>query len=92
MSIWPRLFVVRADVTTGVAGSQEASQMRYAILIYDTQTANPSPGPPILPCGARSWAIGNGYTQMLKDTGRYLGGEALEPVTTATTVHALDGK
>ena len=34
----------------------------------------------------------NGYTQMLKDTGRYLGGEALEPVTTATTIRVQDGK
>jgi len=66
--------------------------MRYAILIYDTQTANPSPEPPDPAVWGEIMGDYNGYTQMLKDTGRYLGGEALEPVTTATTVRVQDGK
>jgi hypothetical protein len=66
--------------------------MRYAILIYDTETANPSPEPPDPAVWSEIMGDYNGYTQMLKDTGRYLGGEALEPVTTATTVRVLDGK
>jgi hypothetical protein len=66
--------------------------MRYAILIYDTETANPSPEPPDPAVWGEIMGDYNGYTQMLKDTGRYLGGEALEPVTTATTVRVLDGK
>jgi hypothetical protein len=66
--------------------------MRYAILIYDTQTANPSPEPPDPAVWGEIMGDYNGYTQMLKDTGRYLGGEALEPVTTATTIRVQDGK
>jgi hypothetical protein len=32
------------------------------------------------------------YTQMVKDRGAWLGGEALEPTTSATTVRVRDGK
>jgi hypothetical protein len=66
--------------------------MRYAILIYDTETANPSPEPPDPAVWGEIMGDYNGYTQMLKDRGHYLGGEALEPVTTATTVRIEDGK
>jgi hypothetical protein len=66
--------------------------MRYAILIYDTATADPSPEPPDPAVWGEIMGDYNGYTQMLKDTGRYLGGEALEPVTTATTIRIQDGK
>jgi hypothetical protein len=66
--------------------------MRYAILIYDTETANPSPEPPDPAVWGEIMGDYNGYTQMLKDRGNYLGGEALEPVTTATTVRIEEGK
>jgi hypothetical protein len=66
--------------------------MRYAILIYDTETANPSPEPPDPAVWGEIMGDYNGYTQMLKDRGTYLGGEALEPVTTATTVRIEEGK
>jgi hypothetical protein len=66
--------------------------MRYAILIYDTETANPSPEPPDPAVWGEIMGDYNGYTQMLKDRGNYLGGEALEPVTTATTVRLEEGK
>ncbi|HEY7522968.1 MAG TPA: YciI family protein, partial [Candidatus Limnocylindrales bacterium] len=65
--------------------------MRYVILIYDTETANPSPEPPPADVSAQVMAEYNEYTEMLRSRGVYLGGEALQPVTTATTVRVKDG-
>jgi hypothetical protein len=66
--------------------------MRYAILIYDEGTANPPAEPPSPELYAKIMGDYNGYTQMLKDRGVYLGGEALQPVPTATTVRIRDGE
>jgi hypothetical protein len=66
--------------------------MRYAILIYDAQTANPSPEPPDPAIFGEVMAAYNGYTQMLKDRGAYLGGEALQPNPTATTLRLENGQ
>jgi hypothetical protein len=66
--------------------------MRYAILIYDENTANPPPEPPDPETWAQVMGDYNGYTQMLRDGGHYLGGEALQPVPTATTVRIEDGE
>jgi hypothetical protein len=66
--------------------------MRYAILIYDEDTANPSPNPPDPEVWAQITQAYNNYTTMLRDNNLYLGGEALQPVTTATTVRIKDGQ
>jgi hypothetical protein len=66
--------------------------VRYAILIYDGDTANPSPTPPDPEVWGQVMAEYNAYTQMLRDNGHYAGGEALQPVTTATTVRVKDGQ
>jgi hypothetical protein len=66
--------------------------MRYAILIYDTETANPSPEPPNPEVFGEIMSAYNGYTQMLKDKGIYEAGEALQPVTTATSIRIKDGQ
>ena len=66
--------------------------MRYAILIYDENTANPSPDPPSPEVFGEVMSAYNGYTQMLKDKGVYEGGEALEPATTATSIRIKDGQ
>jgi hypothetical protein len=66
--------------------------MRYAILIYDEETANPSPNPPDPEQWAQVTKAYDAYTTMLRDAGLYLGGEALQPVTTATTVRIKDGE
>jgi hypothetical protein len=66
--------------------------MRYAILIYDAETASPSPTPPDPEVWAQTMAEYNAYTQMLKDRGVHLGGEALHPVPTATTIRIRDGQ
>jgi hypothetical protein len=66
--------------------------MRYAILIYDKNTANPSPEPPDPVIAGQVMEAYLAYTNMLRDRGVYLGGEALQPVTTATTVRKKDGQ
>jgi hypothetical protein len=66
--------------------------MRYALLIVDPESANPSPEPPSPEVAAQVMADYNAYTQMLRDRGAYLGGEALQPNPTATTVRVQDGR
>ncbi len=66
--------------------------MRYAILIYDTETANPSPEQPPAEVMAAVMDEWNAYTRMLRDRGAFLAGEALRPVQTATTVREQDGR
>lgn len=66
--------------------------MRYALLIVDPETANPSPDPTDPEVSAQVMKEYSAYTQMLKDRGHYLGGEALQANPTATTVRVEDGK
>ena len=66
--------------------------MRYAILIYDENTANPSPEPPDPAVMSDILGQYNAYTTMLRETGAYVAGEALQPVTTATTLRQQDGQ
>jgi hypothetical protein len=66
--------------------------MRYAILIYDENSANPSPEPTDPAVWGQVMNDYWAYTKMLQDRNAYLGGDALEPVTTATTVRSRDGQ
>ena len=66
--------------------------MRYLILIYDEQTANPSPEPPDPAVWGPIMEEYNAYSQMLRDRGAFVAGEALQPVTTATTIRAREGR
>lgn len=66
--------------------------MRYLVLIYDEETANPSPAPPDPALLAEQTDAYNAYTQMLRDRKAFVAGEALQPVTTATTVRVRDGE
>jgi hypothetical protein len=66
--------------------------MRYAILIYDSETASPSPEPPDPTVLGQIMSAYSDYTQMLRDRGAYLGGEALQPNPTATTLRQKDGQ
>jgi hypothetical protein len=70
----------------------EEPTMRYALLIVDPETAHPSPDAPDPAIAAQIMKEYTDYTQMLKDRGIYLGGEALQPNPTATTVRVQDGK
>jgi hypothetical protein len=62
--------------------------MRYLALIY---THEPTEAPTETN-GRQMMAEYGDYTQMVKDRGAYLGGEALEPSASATTVRVRDGK
>jgi hypothetical protein len=65
---------------------------KYVLLIADAESAHPSPEPPDPAVWGQIMAEYNAYTEMLKQRGAYLGGEALQPVTTATTVRVRDGE
>jgi len=62
--------------------------MRYLALIY---TAEPTEAPREAD-GQQMMAEYGDYTQMVKDRGAFLAGEALEPSSSATTVRVRDGK
>jgi hypothetical protein len=64
--------------------------MRYAILIYDTETATPSPEPPPAEVMQQVMDEYFAYSKMLRDRGVYQGGEALLPVQTATTLRGSE--
>ena len=62
--------------------------MQYLVLIYSEEpTAAPDPAQ----IGAVMEEY-NAYTQMLRDKGHYVAGEALQPTATATTVRVRDGQ
>jgi hypothetical protein len=66
--------------------------VQYLILIYDENTANPSPEPPDPAVWGEVMQQYTAYTEMLKETGAFIAGEALQPVTTATTLRQKDGQ
>ena len=66
--------------------------MRYAFLIVDPESANPSPDGPPMDVQAQVTAEYSAYTQMLRERGAFLGGEALQPNPTATTVRVTEGR
>ena len=62
--------------------------MRYLLLIYGPeQTEQPSPE-----AQAAVMQAYDAFTKNVKARGAYLGGEALEPTPTATTVRVRDGQ
>ena len=66
--------------------------MRYLVLIYEQNSANP-PAEPMPPAErAATTAAYNAYTGMLRERGAFLAGEALQPVTAATTVRIRDSQ
>jgi hypothetical protein len=62
--------------------------MRYLLLIYGTET-NEESSPDEMAAVMQAY---NAFTDHAKGTGAYLGGEALEPTETATTVRVRDGQ
>jgi hypothetical protein len=65
--------------------------VKYVILIYDESTADPEAAPPDPEVWAQTMAEYDAYTQALTKAGIHLGGEALQPHATATTVRIRDG-
>jgi hypothetical protein len=62
--------------------------MRYALLIY---TAEPTEQPPAEAMAAEMDAY-NAFSAHIRERGAYEAGEALDSVTTATTVRVRDGR
>ena len=58
--------------------------MKYLILIYENEATSPQ--------NEAEFAKWMEYTQRLQASGCYLGGEALMPTSTATTVRVRDGR
>lgn len=66
--------------------------MKYALLIYDENTASPSPEPPDPAVWSKVMEEYNAFSRDLNEAGTNLGGEALQPVPTATSVRVRDGR
>jgi hypothetical protein len=66
--------------------------MRYVILIYDENSANPPAEAPPPEVWDQVMGDYNAYTAMLRERGAYLAAEALQPVQTATSVRIRDGR
>lgn len=63
--------------------------MQYMMLIYDDPQSSPVPGTPEF--GALMQAY-QAFGKEIEDAGVFCAGNALNPVTTATTVRVRDGK
>ena len=61
--------------------------MQYLVLIYSEETPRAD-----AEAIAETMQAYNAYTNMLRDTGHYVSGEALQPTSTATTVRIRDGR
>jgi hypothetical protein len=66
--------------------------MRYAILIYDENTADASLPPPDPAEWAKVTEAYGTFSKMLTDTGAFVAGDALQPNATATTLRSKDGQ
>ena len=63
--------------------------MQYVLLIYQSEAEST---PPSDTAANEMLAEYRGFTNSIKESGNYLGGEALQPVATATTVRLHGGK
>ena len=63
--------------------------MRYLLLIYGEEQGSPEGQVEDMEAALKPWWD---YGQWLKDKGWYLGGDALQPTASATTVRERDGK
>src|SRR5829696_151339 len=64
--------------------------MQYLVLIY-SESSNSAEPPDPAQVGAVMEEY-NGYTQMLRERGAFVAGEALQPTPTATTIRVRDGQ
>ena len=63
--------------------------MKYALLLYDDPANGAEIGTPEMDAELQQWFA---FTEELSNSGKNLGGEALNPVETATTVRIRDGR
>jgi hypothetical protein len=62
--------------------------MRYLVLIYSEEPTSPPPAERLAEVSTAYTA----FTAMLRDRGAFVGGEQLQPSTTATTIQIRDGR
>ena len=62
--------------------------MQYLVLIYSEEGAQPRDAERV----GGMMVEYNDYTKMLRDSGAFVAGEALQPTSTATTVRIRDGQ
>ena len=65
--------------------------MKYVLLIYDENIANP-PSEPDPAASGRMMEEYGAYTASLRESGAYVAGEALQPNPSATSVRVKDGR
>ncbi len=63
--------------------------MKYALFLYDDPSNANEMGTPEMDAEMQQWFA---FTEELSNSGKMLGGEALTPVETATTVRVRGGK
>ena len=63
--------------------------MQYMLLIYSAEGAGPQPGTDEWGPFMQGY---NDFTNEVRDAGKLVAGDALQPVATATTVSVRDGK
>ena len=63
--------------------------MKYLCLIYDDEKKLAAMGKQDMDAMMGNYAS---FTQSIKGSGHYLGGEALQPITSATTIRERNGK
>ena len=63
--------------------------MRYLLLIYGDETTRPQPAPDEMEAWLKPWWD---YQDWLTKKGWYIGGDALQPTASATTVRERNGK
>ena len=63
--------------------------MQYLLLIYNNEASAPAPNSPEMGAVMKDYGT---FTQGIRESGHYKGGNALQPVTTATSVRVRDGK
>ena len=62
--------------------------MQYLVLIYSEEPTSPPPAEQIAQIGAQYGR----YSAMLRERGAFVGGDELQPTSTATTVRVRDGR
>jgi hypothetical protein len=62
--------------------------MQYLVLIYSEEPTSPPPAEAIAEIGTQY----RRFTTMLRDRGAFVGGEELQPTSTATTVRVREGR
>ena len=65
--------------------------MRYLLLLYDEDSATPPSAPPDPDVAQAVMSEYSAYTSATREAGVFVAGEALENVTTATSVRVRDG-